>query len=116
MNSNHKNKSPSKQDSRPVMVHSTHSNMETFDQVTREQEAGIRSSNVETMATTQSTTGSSSSRRQQDQQRQLQEANTGIQLDRDVQQSRRIVNDASKPQGDSRSWKGDNPNELPYVE
>lgn len=95
MNSNHQNKNTSKQDNPPAVVHSTHSNMETFDQATREQENGLRSSGADTLATKQSATGSASNR-EQEQNRQRQEANTGVQLDRDVLQSRRIAADSAK--------------------
>lgn len=94
MNNNHQIKNPSLQDNRPVMVHSTHSNMETFDQATREQENGIRLSGADTMAT-QSAAGSAA-HHGQDQHRQLQEATTGVQLDRDVLKSRRIAADSAK--------------------
>ncbi|KAF9178617.1 hypothetical protein BGZ51_007615 [Haplosporangium sp. Z 767] len=48
----------------------------------------------------------------------LQEASSGVQLDRDVQQSRRIADESKqKASGSARtgSWSG-NQNELPYVE
>lgn len=97
MNSDHQNKNMShqqqKQESRPSKVHSTHSNMETFDQATREQENELsRSSNAETTASAHQ----QQQNQQKDQQRQLQEATSGVQLDRDVQQSRRVAAESAK--------------------
>ena len=69
--------------------------METFDQATRDQEIEANSSST-AMA---SHSGSTHSQQQQDQKRQRQEANSAVQLDRDVQQSRQVASESSKVGG-----------------
>ncbi|KAG0053767.1 hypothetical protein BGZ83_000479 [Gryganskiella cystojenkinii] len=121
MNSSHQNKNDrSQQESRPAMVHSTHANMETFDQATRDQETAANSGARSSSSTTDMSTlsGSSHKNQLQDQKRQLQKANSGVQLDRDVQQSRSAASDSAKPAsaGRSTSWKENDATEYPYIE
>ncbi|KAF8986867.1 hypothetical protein CPC16_009033 [Podila verticillata] len=110
----HTSSSPSH---RPGLVHSTHSHLETFDQATRdsqlEQESLSSSSaqfSSETMAAPTLQDGVNS-------EGTLREANSAVQLDRDVQHSRKIADEnRQKASGNARSAPVDNQNELSYVE
>lgn len=76
----------------PGLVHSTHSHLETFDQATREsqleQESSSSSSQSlsETMVAPTLQDGANS-------EGALREANSAVQLDRDVQHSRKIADE-----------------------
>ncbi|KAF9944542.1 hypothetical protein BGZ65_011902, partial [Modicella reniformis] len=91
---------------RPTMVHSTHSNLETFDQATREQRQHHPDNSAKSIA--QDNTKRSV---------ELEQINSAVQLDRDVQRSRRTADESQqKTSGNTRSgsWTG-SPQELPYV-
>ncbi|KAG0355450.1 hypothetical protein BGZ54_001147 [Gamsiella multidivaricata] len=118
MNTSHSNKSPSQQQqqqqqgSQPTTVHSTHSSLETFDQATREQQASQQS--TDDLNLDDKTLSSKDAKQGID----LEQANSAVQLDRDMQQSRRMSDaDRQKASGNARSgsWSG-NQSELPYIE
>ncbi|KAF9121211.1 hypothetical protein BGW39_010758 [Mortierella sp. 14UC] len=118
---------PSVQENRPDRVHSqntahsTHAYCETFDQATRDMQQASKSSALgaggEKMAAGNHHGSRARDNNQIDESEQaLREANSAVQLDRDLQQSRRGTDDAK--QGSSSrdgSWVM-NPNELPYIE
>ncbi|KAF9290053.1 hypothetical protein BGZ68_008011 [Mortierella alpina] len=85
-----------------TMVHSTHSYLETFDQATRDQlqEQMNKSSSLldedHPLANKQSASAV-------DSELGFQEANSGVQLDRDVQRSRRVA-DESKQKVYAQTW------------
>ncbi|KAG0380294.1 hypothetical protein BGX24_009205 [Mortierella sp. AD032] len=119
---------PSVQENRPDRVHShntahsTHSYCETFDQATRdmqqESKAALRADGGETMSTGSHLGGRSKENNQIDESEQaLREANSAVQLDRDMQQSRRGTDDVKQSGSTGRdgSW-STNPHELPYIE
>ncbi|KAI1319267.1 hypothetical protein EDD11_004404 [Mortierella claussenii] len=103
------------------VIHSTHSNLETFDQKTREQNSGISNTNTDindisdhnnsassTMGSNMSSEGMSSSE---------QEANSAVQLDRDIHKSRRVADgDRQKASGGARENSFSNQGNLSYVE
>ncbi|KAF9099079.1 hypothetical protein BGX23_004050 [Mortierella sp. AD031] len=133
MNNNTQNQTswqPSAQENRPdrvhshTVAHSTHAFCETFDQATRDLEQESKANSKKTMAAGTGTGyhghSHSSSRENsqiEDPEQALREANSAVQLDRDVQQSRRGTDDAKQKGAGVRdgSW-SNNPNELPYVE
>ncbi|KAF9958613.1 hypothetical protein BGZ72_000111 [Mortierella alpina] len=98
-------------------VHSTHSYLETFDQATRDQlqEQQNKSSSLdkdEPLANKQAASAV-------DSELGFQEANSGVQLDRDVQRSRRVADESKqKASGSGRegSWSSNSQSKLPYVE
>ncbi|KAF9548035.1 hypothetical protein EC957_007318 [Mortierella hygrophila] len=118
---------PSTQESKPDRVHtqpiahSTHAFCETFDQATRDiqQESKSNSAGAGTGEVMAASTGGHrrhSGAAKEENEESLREANSAVQLDRDVQKSRRGTDDAK--QGSSSrdgSWVT-NPNELPYIE
>ncbi|KAF9906008.1 hypothetical protein EC991_001090 [Linnemannia zychae] len=118
---------PSVQENRPDRVHShntahsTHSYCETFDQATRdiqqESKSASASAGGETMATGNRQNSRGKENNQIDESEQaLREANSAVQFDRDVQQSRRGTDGAKQgSSGRDGSW-AINPNELPYIE
>ncbi|KAG0278692.1 hypothetical protein BGZ95_003372 [Linnemannia exigua] len=119
---------PSVQENRPDRVHShntahsTHSYCETFDQATRDiqQESKSASGAVggETMSTGSHHGGRAKENNQIDESEQaLREANSAVQLDRDMKQSRRGSDDVKQSGSIGRdgSW-STNPHELPYIE
>ncbi|KAG9063120.1 hypothetical protein KI688_004720 [Linnemannia hyalina] len=115
---------PSTQENKPDRVHahstahSTHAFCETFDQATRDmqQESKANSDGAGTGEVMAGGHRKHSSAAKEENEESLREANSAVQLDRDVQQSRRGTDDAK--QGSSNrdgSWVT-NPNELPYIE
>ncbi|KAG0212488.1 Germ cell-less protein-like 1 [Mortierella sp. GBA30] len=104
--------------SRPAMVHSTHSNFETFDQATRDQRLEQESKTKGLASTPKDETLVTKQASAVDSEMGFQESNSGLQLDRDVQRSRRIADESrQKASGTARqpSWTN-NQNRLPYVE
>ncbi|KAG0235715.1 hypothetical protein BGX31_004188 [Mortierella sp. GBA43] len=105
------------QQPRHAVVHSTHSNLETFDQATRDQQLSFKQQHGADSDSSGSSSVPSSpvnGRRPSE----LEQINSAVQLDRDVQNSRRIADEnRQKASGNTRSgsWTG-NPSELPYVE
>lgn len=86
----HKNQHTSSSSShRPGLVHSTHSHLETFDQATRDSQLEQRSSSSSSLqfASETMTTPSANS------EGALREAHSAVQLDRDVQHSRKIADE-----------------------
>ncbi|KAF9355522.1 hypothetical protein BGX34_010421 [Mortierella sp. NVP85] len=119
MDSSHKdNLSQQRKESRPAMVHSTHSNLETFDQATRDQQLYYQQRQQQQQAEQDSNSSAPSSPTNARSAAELGQINSAVQLDRDVQRSRRVADEnRQKASGNTRSgsWTG-SPNELPYVE
>ncbi|KAF9576598.1 hypothetical protein EC968_006945 [Mortierella alpina] len=100
-----------------AMVHSTHSYLETFDQATRDQLQEQQNKSSSLLDKDQSPANKQSASAV-DSELGYQEANSGVQLDRDVQRSRRVADESKqKASGSGRegSWSG-NQSKLPYVE
>ncbi|KAF9203660.1 hypothetical protein BGZ49_006178 [Haplosporangium sp. Z 27] len=97
-------------------VHSTHSSLETFDQATREQASGEAAyNNSQTNSTTKSFSDNKENKDQWHHPGNEKEANSAVQLDRDMHQSRRMSDsDRQKASGTSRS--GSWSTGQPYVE
>ncbi|KAF9437512.1 hypothetical protein BGZ76_000445 [Entomortierella beljakovae] len=92
------------------VVHSTHAHLETFDQVTREQ--GI---SLDIKGDSNSNTTSSSKSVPWHHPSSEKEANSAVQLDRDMHESRRMSDsDRQKATGNSRS--SSYSNNMSYVE
>ncbi|KAF9949788.1 hypothetical protein BGZ70_001632 [Mortierella alpina] len=101
----------------PAMVHSTHSYLETFDQATRDQ-LQEQESKASSLLDQDHPLANKQSASAVDSELGFQEANSGVQLDRDVQRSRRVADESKqKASGSGRegSWSG-NQGKLPYVE
>ncbi|KAG0250210.1 hypothetical protein BG011_008576 [Mortierella polycephala] len=79
-----KQKTQQQDGSRPAMIHSTRSHFETFDQATRDQQLEQQSKDEAMMLSADNPDQA------------LQEASSGVQLDRDVQQSRRIADESKQ--------------------
>ncbi|KAG0318148.1 hypothetical protein BGZ99_005839 [Dissophora globulifera] len=90
MDSTHQNKA-----SKPAVVHSTHSFLETFDQATREQQQQETGSSGDINNYAFSTHHPSTDNRKSSSRRgSLEaEANSAVQLDRDMHQSRRMADE-----------------------
>ncbi|CAO3570493.1 unnamed protein product [Mortierella alpina] len=100
-----------------AMVHSTHSYLETFDQATRDQLQEQQSKST-SLLDNDHPLANKHSASAVDSELGFQEANSGVQLDRDVQRSRRVADESKqKASGSGRegSWSG-NQSKLPYVE
>ncbi|KAF9333301.1 hypothetical protein BG006_003808 [Podila minutissima] len=119
-NKNHPSSSSSSQ--RAGLVHSTRSHLETFDQATRDyhlaQETSSPSSSQqlsnETMAEGK---GQSTLLAGVNSEGALREANSAVQLDRDVQHSRKIADEnRQKASGHARSVPVNSQRDLTYVE
>ncbi|KAF9426399.1 hypothetical protein BGZ94_006578 [Podila epigama] len=117
-NKNHQQHALNSSSSRPTVVHSTHSYCETFDQATRDAQleqgnnTHHNASGNETMAT-----GTTESNNHRQYNSNHLEANSAVQLDRDVQQSRKTADEnRQKASGGERSVPIDSRNALPYVE
>ncbi|KAG0282384.1 hypothetical protein BGZ96_000536 [Linnemannia gamsii] len=98
-------------------AHSTHAHCETFDQATRDlqqlSQSGAGSGDA--MASSMGGHHGRSSGAKENEE-SLREANSAVQLDRDVQQSRRGTDDSKQgSSGRDGSW-ATNPQELPYIE
>lgn len=96
---------PSPQENKPDRVHShstahsTHAFCETFDQATRDIQQKSNSpgpDTKETMAASTHHRGQHSGAAKEENEESLKEANSAVQLDRDVQQSRRGTDDAKQ--------------------
>ncbi|KAF8930254.1 hypothetical protein BGZ58_008358 [Dissophora ornata] len=80
---------------RPALVHSTHSHLETFDQATREQQQQ-QDQAIEGDSNNYAFSMRPSKNKEQSSGRENAleaEVNSGLQLDRDVQQSRRMADE-----------------------
>ncbi|KAG0337339.1 hypothetical protein BG000_005523 [Podila horticola] len=123
MNS-HQNKKTSSSTSsshRPGLVHSTHSYLETFDQATRdaqlEQESSSSSASQQFSSETMAGNRQPTMQAGANSEGTLREANTAVQLDRDVKHSRKIADEnRQKASGNARSAPVDNQSGLSYVE
>ncbi|KAG0344520.1 hypothetical protein BG004_004386 [Podila humilis] len=114
MNS-HQNKSSS---SRPGIVHSTRSNFETFDQATKDSQLLRQQQQQQEQETAGSMSSSTThGRDQQQQQRQRSDSSSAVQLDRDVQHSRKAADEnRQKASGNARPSNVERMETQPYVE
>ncbi|KAF9103292.1 hypothetical protein BGX27_010635 [Mortierella sp. AM989] len=112
MNNDQTNKNEGAQ--RTGKIHSTHSPLETFDQVTREREMmELEKKQNEAMSTSKSS--DNDGRNSWHHPGSEKEANSAVQFDRDIQQSRRMSDsDRQKASGTGRSgsWSVN----QPYIE
>ncbi|KAF9936032.1 hypothetical protein BGZ67_002721 [Mortierella alpina] len=84
-------------DRRPAsMVHSTHSHLETFDQATRDQLQEQKSKSSSSLLDKDLPLANKQAASAVDSDMGFQEANSGVQLDRDVQRSRRVADESKQ--------------------
>ncbi|KAF9297793.1 hypothetical protein BGZ74_009660 [Mortierella antarctica] len=108
---------------RPGVVHSTRSHLETFDQATRDYQLAQDTSSPSSSQQFSNETMASAGKDQPtllagaNSEGTLREANSAVQLDRDVQHSRKIADEnRQKASGHARSVPVNSQKDLTYVE
>ncbi|KAG0089671.1 hypothetical protein BGZ93_008994 [Podila epicladia] len=124
MNSHQNKNQPSSSSSayRQGLVHSTRSNLETFDQATRDAQLAQESSSPSSSQQFSNEAMAAGNRQPTllagaNSESTLREANSAVQLDRDVQHSRKIADEnRQKASGHARSVPVNSQKDLTYVE